>query len=70
MADNSEYIAAIDEAIRSGVRRVTTPGGLSTEFRSIDEMLKVRRMLTADDDLTQALGKTRPASARIILGNL
>lgn len=48
MPDNSDNIAAIDDAISSGVL-MTSIDGVVTRFRSLEEMQKIRRDLVAAD---------------------
>lgn len=41
------HLAALEESIAKGVRRVNYPDGRGVEFGSIDEMLKLRATMAA-----------------------
>jgi len=48
MAYTQADLDAIDAALKSGAVRVEFPGGGATTYRSVDDMLKVRKMMSED----------------------
>jgi len=63
MADHSERIAEIREALRTGVSQVSTDG-TTTSF-DLDALRQELRQLMAEDDAQKA---RRPVAASIYLG--
>ncbi len=55
MAFTSADLAALDEAISSGVKRVDYPGGHTVEYQSISDMLKARRAIILEINSTQGV---------------
>lgn len=64
MPDNSAEIAALDQAIGTGVLNVRV-GEVSTTYRSLEDMLTARRFLVANDTSGNYTARKRVASINL-----
>lgn len=66
MANNTQKIAELDEAIQSGV--TSTSGDGHSVTQDLDQLRRSRRELALEDDATIAAGKVKPTLTRMTLG--